>query len=135
MATTEPHQTDPAPPLPVRQRPTRTTLRTLLDRIPLLLSLVFLLLSIFVLSSSRPSAPEPIPPFTDYPKPLVVPDTAAMSSTEQTFIAIKPDGVQRGLIGPIISRFENRGFKLVAIKLTTPGKEHLEKHCASLAPA
>merc|ERR1712000_343548 len=78
-------------------------------------------------------APEPIPPFTDYPKPLVVPDTAAMSSTEQTFIAIKPDGVQRGLIGPIISRFENRGFKLVAIKLTTPGKEHLEKHYADLA--
>ncbi|KAK5662959.1 hypothetical protein OQA88_6371 [Cercophora sp. LCS_1] len=52
-------------------------------------------------------------------------------STEQTFIAIKPDGVQRGLVGPIISRFENRGFKLVAIKLTTPGKEHLEKHCTS----
>jgi len=31
-------------------------------------------------------------------------------STEQTFIAIKPDGVQRGLIGPIISRFEARGY-------------------------
>ncbi|KAH6638875.1 nucleoside diphosphate kinase-like protein [Boeremia exigua] len=54
-------------------------------------------------------------------------------TTEQTFIAIKPDGVQRGLIGPIISRFENRGFKLTAIKLTTPGKEHLEKHYADLA--
>ncbi|GAB7340297.1 hypothetical protein MBLNU457_6754t1 [Dothideomycetes sp. NU457] len=56
-----------------------------------------------------------------------------MSATEQTFIAIKPDGVQRGLIGPIISRFENRGFKLVAIKLCTPGKEHLEKHYADLS--
>ncbi|KAK1760991.1 nucleoside diphosphate kinase [Echria macrotheca] len=55
-----------------------------------------------------------------------------MSSTEQTFIAIKPDGVQRGLIGPIISRFESRGFKLVAIKLVTPGKEHLEKHYEDL---
>ncbi|KAK0728359.1 nucleoside diphosphate kinase [Lasiosphaeria miniovina] len=51
-----------------------------------------------------------------------------MSITEQTFIAIKPDGVQRGLVGPIISRFESRGFKLAAIKLVTPGKEHLEKH-------
>ena len=40
---------------------------------------------------------------------------------------------QRGLIGPIISRFENRGFKLVAIKLTSPGKEHLEKHYADLS--
>ena len=40
---------------------------------------------------------------------------------------------QRGLIGPIISRFESRGFKLAAIKLTTPSKEHLEKHYADLA--
>ncbi|DAA77387.1 nucleoside diphosphate kinase [Trichophyton rubrum D6] len=54
-------------------------------------------------------------------------------SNEQTFIAIKPDGVQRGLIGPIISRFENRGFKLVAMKLVTPSKEHLETHYADLS--
>ncbi|OJJ83153.1 uncharacterized protein ASPGLDRAFT_26750 [Aspergillus glaucus CBS 516.65] len=54
-------------------------------------------------------------------------------STEQTFIAIKPDGVQRGLVGPIVSRFENRGFKLAALKLATPSKEHLEKHYADLA--
>ncbi|KAK7999209.1 nucleoside diphosphate kinase-like protein [Apiospora marii] len=54
-------------------------------------------------------------------------------STERTFIAIKPDGVQRGLVGPILSRFENRGYKLVAIKLMTPGKAHLEKHYADLA--
>ncbi|OTA99913.1 hypothetical protein M426DRAFT_324724 [Hypoxylon sp. CI-4A] len=53
-------------------------------------------------------------------------------SNEQTFIAIKPDGVQRGLVGAIISRFESRGFKLVGIKLTTPGKAHLEKHYADL---
>jgi len=30
---------------------------------------------------------------------------------------VKPDGVQRGLIGEIIARFENKGFKLVAMKL------------------
>ncbi|KAH8434593.1 nucleoside-diphosphate kinase [Aspergillus melleus] len=54
-------------------------------------------------------------------------------STEQTFIAIKPDGVQRGLVGPILSRFENRGFKLVALKLTSPSKEHLEQHYADLS--
>ncbi|KAF1981375.1 nucleoside diphosphate kinase [Aulographum hederae CBS 113979] len=54
-------------------------------------------------------------------------------SSEQTFIAIKPDGVQRGLIGPIISRFENRGFKLVAIKLMTASKEHLENHYSDLS--
>ncbi|KAI2621797.1 nucleoside diphosphate kinase [Hypoxylon sp. NC1633] len=55
-----------------------------------------------------------------------------MSSSEQTFIAIKPDGVQRGLVGAIISRFEGRGYKLVAIKLVTPGKAHLEQHYADL---
>ncbi|KAK5058629.1 nucleoside diphosphate kinase [Exophiala bonariae] len=54
-------------------------------------------------------------------------------STEQTFIAVKPDGVQRGLVGDIISRFEKRGYKLVALKLVSPGKEHLEKHYADLS--
>merc|ERR1712227_187052 len=53
-------------------------------------------------------------------------------STERTFIAIKPDGVQRGLVGKIIKRFEQRGFKLVAMKLCKPGKEHLETHYADL---
>ncbi|EAW24288.1 nucleoside diphosphate kinase [Aspergillus lentulus] len=54
-------------------------------------------------------------------------------SNEQTFIAIKPDGVQRGLIGPIISRFENRGFKLVAMKLVSPPQSQLEQHYADLS--
>merc|ERR1712032_1063864 len=54
-------------------------------------------------------------------------------STERTFIAIKPDGVQRGLVGKILKRFEQRGFKLVAMKLCMPGKEHLEKHYADLS--
>ena len=35
---------------------------------------------------------------------------------ERTFIMIKPDGVQRGLVGDIIKRFEQKGFKLVAMK-------------------
>lgn len=39
------------------------------------------------------------------------------SIAERTFIAIKPDGVQRGLVGEIIQRFEQKGFKLVAMKL------------------
>merc|ERR1712021_287043 len=54
-------------------------------------------------------------------------------ATERTFIAIKPDGVQRGLVGEIIKRFEQRGCKLVAMKLCRPGKEHLEKHYADLS--
>ncbi len=56
-----------------------------------------------------------------------------MVSRERTYIMIKPDGVQRGLVGPIISRFEQRGFKLVAMKLVTPGKAHLEAHYADLS--
>jgi len=37
-------------------------------------------------------------------------------NTERTFIMIKPDGVQRGLVSKIIKRFETKGFKLVAMK-------------------
>lgn len=47
---------------------------------------------------------------------------------ERTFIAIKPDGVQRGLISEIVNRFERKGYKLVAIKLIIPTKEFAEKH-------
>ena len=36
---------------------------------------------------------------------------------ERTFLMIKPDGVQRGLVGKIIQRFEEKGFKLVAMKM------------------
>ena len=54
-------------------------------------------------------------------------------ATERTYIMIKPDGVQRGLIGQIITRFEQKGFKLVAMKLVAPGKEMFEKHYADLA--
>lgn len=53
-------------------------------------------------------------------------------STERTFIAIKPDGVQRGLIASILSRFENRGFKLVGIKLCLPTELLLRDHYADL---
>lgn len=38
------------------------------------------------------------------------------ANCERTFIAIKPDGVQRGLVGEIIKRFEQKGFRLVAMK-------------------
>ncbi|KAI5453123.1 nucleoside diphosphate kinase Ndk1 [Naganishia albida] len=55
-----------------------------------------------------------------------------MSSSEQTYIMVKPDGVQRGLVGEIISRFEKRGYKLVGLKMCAPGQEHLENHYADL---
>jgi nucleoside-diphosphate kinase len=49
-------------------------------------------------------------------------------SVERSFIAIKPDGVQRGLVGEIISRFERKGFKLVGLKQLTPSRELAEGH-------
>jgi len=52
---------------------------------------------------------------------------------ERTYIMIKPDGVQRGLIGQIIARFEAKGFKLQAMKLMTPSRAHLEQHYADLS--
>merc|ERR1712080_800453 len=53
--------------------------------------------------------------------------------TERTFIMIKPDGVQRGLVGEIIKRFEQKGFKLVAMKMMQASVEHLEEHYADLS--
>lgn len=47
---------------------------------------------------------------------------------ERTFVAIKPDGVQRGLVGQILGRFERKGFKLIALKQLTPSRELAEKH-------
>ena len=47
---------------------------------------------------------------------------------ERTFLAIKPDGVQRGLVGEIIGRFERKGFKLVALKQLVPSQELAESH-------
>ena len=55
------------------------------------------------------------------------------AAKERTYIMIKPDGVQRGLIGTIITRFETKGFKLVAMKLAQPGKAKFEEHYADLA--
>jgi nucleoside-diphosphate kinase len=47
---------------------------------------------------------------------------------ERTFVMIKPDGVQRGLVGEIIGRFEKKGLKIVAMKLVSVSKEFAEKH-------
>jgi len=54
-------------------------------------------------------------------------------NTERTFIMIKPDGVQRGLVGKIIKRFETKGFKLVAMKFMWPSEELLKNHYADLS--
>jgi nucleoside-diphosphate kinase len=47
---------------------------------------------------------------------------------QRTFLAVKPDGVQRGLVGNIISRFEAKGFQLVGLKMIAVSRELAEKH-------
>ncbi|NJL21498.1 MAG: nucleoside-diphosphate kinase [Leptolyngbyaceae cyanobacterium SM1_3_5] len=47
---------------------------------------------------------------------------------ERTFLAIKPDGVQRGLVGEIIRRFETKGFTLVGLKFMMVSRELAEQH-------
>ena len=49
---------------------------------------------------------------------------------EQTFIILKPDAVQRGLVGEIIARFERRGLKLVAMKMLQVSEELARQHYA-----
>lgn len=56
-----------------------------------------------------------------------------MSQMERTFIAVKPDGINRGLLGNVISRFEAKGYKLVGIKTVVPSRELAETHYASLS--
>ncbi|KAA8542167.1 hypothetical protein F0562_023319 [Nyssa sinensis] len=57
---------------------------------------------------------------------------ASMEEIEETYIMVKPDGVQRGLVGEIISRFEKKGFKLTGLKLFQCPKELAEEHYKDL---
>jgi len=47
---------------------------------------------------------------------------------EKTLVVIKPDGIQRSLIGEIIQRFERSGLKLIGLKMTLPTAEMIEQH-------
>ncbi len=47
---------------------------------------------------------------------------------EKTLVVLKPDTVQRGIVGEIITRFERAGFKIVAMKMVSPDEEHFHKH-------
>lgn len=49
---------------------------------------------------------------------------------ERTYLMLKPDGVQRGLIGEIVARFENKGFQMIGSKLMQMTRQQAEKHYA-----
>ncbi|XP_027327509.2 nucleoside diphosphate kinase [Anas platyrhynchos] len=81
----------------------------------------------------RGGAARPPPP----PLPAAAAEREAAASTmaancERTFIAIKPDGVQRGLVGEIIKRFEQKGFRLVAMKFVHASEDLLKQHYIDL---
>lgn len=50
------------------------------------------------------------------------------SFIERSLVLVKPDGVQRGLIGQIIAKFEQKGLKIVAMKMVWPSTEQARKH-------
>ncbi|XP_022276391.1 nucleoside diphosphate kinase 3, partial [Canis lupus baileyi] len=56
----------------------------------------------------------------------------AAGEHERTFLAVKPDGGQRRLVGEILRRYERKGFKLVALKLVQASDELLREHYAGL---
>ncbi len=49
-------------------------------------------------------------------------------SVQKTLVVFKPDTMQRGIVGEVLSRFERVGLKIVATKMTSPTKEHYHKH-------
>jgi nucleoside-diphosphate kinase len=50
--------------------------------------------------------------------------------SEQTLVLVKPDGVRRGLVGQILTRFESKGFAIVAMNLRTLDKQAADAHYA-----
>ncbi len=51
-----------------------------------------------------------------------------MAEIERTLIILKPDTVQRGIVGEILTRFERAGLKIVAMKMVAPDELHFHKH-------
>jgi len=47
---------------------------------------------------------------------------------ERTFVMVKPDGVQRGMVGKVVQRFEDRGLKICAVKMMKIPRELAERH-------
>ncbi|ABO67495.1 Nucleoside diphosphate kinase [Geobacillus thermodenitrificans NG80-2] len=64
------------------------------------------------------------------PFPSTYDSRGGESMKERTFLMVKPDGVQRNLIGEIVSRFEKKGFQLVGAKLMQVSRELAEQHYA-----
>lgn len=53
-----------------------------------------------------------------------------MADIQHTLVFVKPDGVRRGLVGEVISRFERRGIKIIGLKMVQPDRQLAERHYA-----
>ncbi|SDQ05495.1 nucleoside-diphosphate kinase [Quadrisphaera sp. DSM 44207] len=51
-------------------------------------------------------------------------------ATERTLVLVKPDGVRRGLVGQVLGRIEAKGYRLLAVQLSTPERSVLQEHYA-----
>merc|ERR1712182_76173 len=54
-------------------------------------------------------------------------------NAERTYVMVKPDGVQRGLVAEVIKRFSQRGYKLCGLKMLMVERSHAEKHYADIS--
>ncbi len=52
----------------------------------------------------------------------------AENKVQQTLVLFKPDAIQRGIVGDILTRFERVGLKIIATKMIAPGREHYYRH-------
>jgi len=52
------------------------------------------------------------------------------AATERTLVLVKPDGVRRGLVGEVLRRVEDKGYRITALQMRTAGPELLEEHYA-----
>ncbi|KAJ9140210.1 hypothetical protein P3X46_030884 [Hevea brasiliensis] len=84
---------------------------------------------LFSYSPSRPSYAKPRKATKTH---IFLPHLVASMEVEETYIMVKPDGIQRGLVGEIISRFEKKGFKLTGLKLFQCPQELAEEHYKDL---
>ncbi|KAK3248050.1 Nucleoside diphosphate kinase II, chloroplastic [Cymbomonas tetramitiformis] len=83
--------------------------------------------------SLRSQSTKTAPKTSTHRQATVKPQAMARFETEKTYVMVKPDGVQRGLVGNIISRFETKGFHLKGLKLFQCPKELAETHYGDLS--
>jgi len=71
-------------------------------------------------------------PLRSLSSPHLPSKSVEMSYSERSYIMVKPDGVERGLVGEIIKRFEQKGYQLIALQMFTPSEALLKEHYADL---